>query len=426
MEPSSPYRPRVSRETRLLLTTGIAALAVLWLLARVRFQDRPVTPNPVPAVLSQLGNGPHFDELAADIAQLQTTLEPTLITLRLGPGAELRESPALVAIRWRDDLAIGLVPQRRGHGADPAVVARDPASGIAVIRSPSGLVSTPVTPWAARRPQQPRFLAVAEPGPAGPLLRPVFVGGLIAVDTALWSEPVWGLPGQVALVPGSVVFTSGAELVGLVVSSEAGPLIVPAASLFEEASRLMAQPPAEQGSIGVEAQAITPALATLTGTNAGVIVTWVDRAGPAAGTVRVGDVIEAIDGQPIATRKHWDAWRARLRAGTGAAIRLRRGADLVEKTLTAAAVAPRLPSDRSLGLGLRARRGIGVEVVSVESDSAAAAAGLAAGDLITLWGDIESPTAAQLTRAFAALPAGGRVMAAFTRGDTHHVTAVQR
>ena len=31
MEPSIPYRPRVSRETRLLLTAGLLALAALWL-----------------------------------------------------------------------------------------------------------------------------------------------------------------------------------------------------------------------------------------------------------------------------------------------------------------------------------------------------------------------------------------------------------
>ena len=54
METSSPYRPRVSRETRSLLTAGVMAVAALWLLARMRFPEHPVTPNPVPSVLSQL------------------------------------------------------------------------------------------------------------------------------------------------------------------------------------------------------------------------------------------------------------------------------------------------------------------------------------------------------------------------------------
>ena len=38
METTSPYRPRVSRETRLLLAAGVMAVAALWLLARFRFR----------------------------------------------------------------------------------------------------------------------------------------------------------------------------------------------------------------------------------------------------------------------------------------------------------------------------------------------------------------------------------------------------
>ena len=51
MESSSPYRPRVSRETRLLLTTGVLAVAALWLLARIRFEERPAA-APVPSVVT--------------------------------------------------------------------------------------------------------------------------------------------------------------------------------------------------------------------------------------------------------------------------------------------------------------------------------------------------------------------------------------
>src|SRR3989338_8688688 len=81
MEPSSPYRPRVSRETRLLLTAGVVAVAALWLLARIRFEERPVTPNPVPSVLSQLASRPKYDDLAAEIAELQARLESSLLAL---------------------------------------------------------------------------------------------------------------------------------------------------------------------------------------------------------------------------------------------------------------------------------------------------------------------------------------------------------
>ena len=79
METSSPYRPRVSRETRLLLTAGVMAVAALWLLARIRFPERPVTPNPVPSVLSQLASGPTYDDLAREIAQLHARLQSSLL-----------------------------------------------------------------------------------------------------------------------------------------------------------------------------------------------------------------------------------------------------------------------------------------------------------------------------------------------------------
>jgi hypothetical protein len=64
----------------LLLTAGVLAVAALWLLARIRFPERPVTPNPVPSVLSQLARGPTYDDLAGEIAQLanEAAFEATL------------------------------------------------------------------------------------------------------------------------------------------------------------------------------------------------------------------------------------------------------------------------------------------------------------------------------------------------------------
>ena len=112
MEPSIPYRPRVSRETRLLLTAGLLALAVLWLLSRIRFQERPLTPNPVPAVLSQLSRVPAYDDLAAEVAQLQSRVGPYLFTLdlRSGPAHLLESSRRVGALRLREDLAVAWVP----------------------------------------------------------------------------------------------------------------------------------------------------------------------------------------------------------------------------------------------------------------------------------------------------------------------------
>ncbi len=90
MEPVHPYRPPVSRETRRLFVAGALSLALLWLLARLEFPERPVSPNPVPAVLGQLTDGPIFSRLAQD----STPAGPGMfevrdagLTLRLREGA---------------------------------------------------------------------------------------------------------------------------------------------------------------------------------------------------------------------------------------------------------------------------------------------------------------------------------------------------
>ena len=61
---------------------------------------------------------------------------------------------------------------------------------------------------------------------------------------------------------GSFVFTSSAELVGLVVASMARLVIVPATTLVDEASRLLdASDGGAPGRIGIDVQTLTPSLA---------------------------------------------------------------------------------------------------------------------------------------------------------------------
>jgi hypothetical protein len=50
MEASGPRRPRVSRETRLRLTTGAIAVAALWMPARVRCLDQRAGTAGMPAI----------------------------------------------------------------------------------------------------------------------------------------------------------------------------------------------------------------------------------------------------------------------------------------------------------------------------------------------------------------------------------------
>ena len=113
MDRIHPYRPRVSRETRLLLTTALIAIAALWVLARVRFPDRPSPQNPVQPLLTQLTPRPTFADLASEIAVLRPRLESLLVNV-----------PArLSGLRVRDDVAaVWLDPRqerRTGSGDSP-------------------------------------------------------------------------------------------------------------------------------------------------------------------------------------------------------------------------------------------------------------------------------------------------------------------
>jgi len=429
METSSPYRPRVSRETRLLLTAGVLAVAALWLLARIRFPERPVTPNPVPSVLSQLASGPKYDALASEIAQLHARLQSSLLALdapSADPGA-LPTSPLAVGVRLRDDLVVTLIPSgsNRERWNDVPIVGVDAASGVAVVRRATAAPTTPPVPWTPRQPYQSRYLAATDVSPKGVSLRPVFVGSLDAVDTALWPEPVWAVPQRTDLASGSFLFTSSSELAGLVIAHGGRLAIVPGGTVLAEAERLIGAPPGPAGTIGVEVQDLTPPVASVTGAAVGVVVTWVDADGAGRGQVMAGDVIEAIDGRMLATRQQWDVRVSRLSAGETLRGRVNRRGEIREFALVATAATVR-PANRSLGLTLRAQTKIGAAVVRIAPGSAADRAGLTPGDVITLVGEVVAPTPAQVVRAYSSIGPAERVLVAVTRGEDHFVTTLER
>jgi hypothetical protein len=428
METSSPYRPRVSRETRLLLTAGLMAVAALWLLARIRFPERPVTPNPVPSVLSQIASVPKYDDLAGEIVQLQARLQPSLLALDV-PSAvgSPQTSPRTAAIRLRDDLAVTLVPPESSaeRWNETPIVARDAASGLAVVRLPIPVSASPPVPWTPRQPQQPRYFVASDVSPEGVSLRPAFVGSLDPIDGPLWSEPLWAVPERTDLAAGSFLFTNNAEFAGLVITYRRALAIVPGRTVLAEAERLLAAPPGPPGAIGIEVQDLTPPVASVTAASAGVVVAWVDPDGASSEQLMVGDVIEAVNGRALATRQDWDVRVARLSVGETLSFRVRRHGEIREVAVVAnAPAAP--PASRSLGLTLRARTKIGAEVVRIERGSAAERAGLTLGDVITLVADVSAPTPAQVMRSYTSMGQGERVIVAVTRGDAHFVTTFER
>jgi len=424
-------RPSVSRDTRLLFAVILISVATLWVLARIRFPDRPQTPNLVPPVLAQLAPPSAFDDIAVSVARLEPRVRAAVIPLevrRQSARGSGWASGLVPALRFRDDLAVALVHPGAGiPGAMPmsgAAIARDPVSLLAVFRLPEG--AAPALPnWSPRRFDYPRFLLAADVAREGTSLRPVFVGSLSPFSSPTWPGPIWALPGSTAIGAGTFVFTVDGEVAGLVVERDGRHAIVPAATVAAIADRLAREGPGRPGHLGIQAQALTPALAAATGASLGAIVTWVDPLGPAAEHVEVTDVIERVGSEALPTLEHWEARHSGLVEGEAVVLAVRRGGEVREVPLTAAAL-PAPTGSTSLGLTLRAVRGGGVEITGVEPGSAAFRAGLEAGDLITRFGEVDAPSAAQVSRVFSAAPEDLPVLAGVTRGDAHLVVALEK
>src|SRR5688572_24793720 len=118
-------RPRVSRETRRLLAAVGLALLALWILARLRFPERPPSPNPVAPVLTQISPPSTFAGLAQETARVEQRIAPlfAVVTWRL-PGEE--NPRAYPAWRWRDDLAIAMLPSASTVAARQDIRTVDP------------------------------------------------------------------------------------------------------------------------------------------------------------------------------------------------------------------------------------------------------------------------------------------------------------
>ena len=424
-----PTRPSVSRDTRLLFAVILISVATLWVLSRIRFPDRPVTPNPVPPVFAQLAPQSAFDDIASTVAQLEPRLRESVIALDVWreSGPLSRPANAVVpALRFRDDLVVVLMRPVAAEVTVPAgmEVARDPVSHLAVIRVPEGTAPV-LSIRSARRFDSPRFLLAADVTRDGTSLRPVFVGSLNPVTSPTWSGSIWALPALSELAAGTFVFTVDGELAGLVVERDGRRAIVPAETVVAVADRLTREGQRFPGRLGITAQPLTPDVAAATGAGMGVVVTWVDPMGPAAEHVEVTDVVEGVGDEAVATLEHWEAWHAGLAEGDAVVLKVRRNGEVREVGLTAAPI-PAPAHTGSLGLTLRAIPRVGVEVVRVEPGSAGFRAGLTNGDVITRFGEIDAPSPAQVSRVFVAPPGGGAVLAGVRRGDAHLVVALER
>src|SRR5688572_4883576 len=127
-------RPRVSRETRRLLAAAGLALLALWILARLRFPERPPSPNPVSPVLTQISAPTTFADLAEEVEAVRGRVLPGIsAVIWQAPGAT-GDARVLPAWPWRDGLAIAMLPSALAPGTRDDIAALDRPTGLALIR----------------------------------------------------------------------------------------------------------------------------------------------------------------------------------------------------------------------------------------------------------------------------------------------------
>ena len=173
-----------------------------------------------------------------------------------------------------------------------------------------------------------------------------------------------------------------------------------------------------RGSLGVEAQDLTPQVAAALGTSArnGALITEVTPGSPAAKAgLKPGDLVVAVDGKPIDNAQDLRNAQGLKPLGSTLTLDVQRGSKHLQVSAKLAADAstqagksldPRLAgaSFTELPGNLRQQGINGVGISEVQDGSRAAQQGLESGDIVIGVNSTATPNLAMLRRALAAHP----------------------
>lgn len=429
--PESRVDPR--RETRLLLATIAVSVGMLLLLARFRFPEESSARNVETAAppLERLAARATFDELASTIADLERRIAPRIEVLRISPertaggyvpAPRVAPDRVVVMLRAGEQIVAGVSAE------PPLIVGRDAIRQLAIVAVPPKPDDV-VTPRAGPPRPGPRYVVVVEATPHGPALRPVYVGRTDLInDARLDAQVLSVLAQQQTVPPGAAVFSLDGQFIGLASDAAGGVTILPAESLRAVAAAAP-QAPATPGDLGVEVQALTPALARASGADRGVMVNYVEPRGPAAGTLASGDVIQAVDGTGITTVAGFQQVASSRQPGktvTIDAIRHGRTMQVTVRAVESGVLHAAVPDDGSAGVVLRTADGVGVEVVALEPNSAAARADLRPADVIIAVDGRPAREPGAVLQRYRETARGGAVLLTVRRGTHHHVVALEK
>jgi S1-C subfamily serine protease len=207
-----------------------------------------------------------------------------------------------------DEITIGLPD---GRTVPASLIGRDPGSDLALLK----IEATDLTP-APRAEGEVKpghlVLAIGRPGPSGPMAS----FGVVSVVGGAWrtqqGATVDGfIRADVAMLPG---FSGGplvdaqARVIGLNSShlGRGGGMTIPASAIDRIVESLQTHGKVRRGFLGIGAQSVTlpAALAKNAGIEQeqGLVIVGVEPDGPAErGGVYLGDVIVAVNGNPVST-----------------------------------------------------------------------------------------------------------------------------
>ncbi len=242
-------------------------------------------------------------------------------------------------IEREDDIRVGLAD---GQVVAAALVGRDPTTDVAVLRAQASGLAVPAWSDGAQAKVGQLVLALGRPG------RTVRARlGMISALGDTWRTPMGGeinryLEADVAIrfgfSGGPLVDTAGAVLgmntAGLV---REAALTIPVPTLRRVVGTLLTHGRIRRGYLGLGAHPVRlpSGLHQQLGQETGLIVVSLEPGSPAErGGVLIGDIIVATDGVPV---RHHDDVQARLTpesVGTPVRVRLIRGGEAKELTVT--------------------------------------------------------------------------------------------
>lgn len=252
---SNGTEPRSGRETRILILVVGVAIALLLLLAQFRFPGADMSVvAPSSAPLAGLASRGTFEEMATTMADVLARVSPLVVVVPLEPAkpqpdtarrpprnivaaaaAEQVRPVLALAVRVRRDLAVayvpsGLHPRASGDGAID-VAAHDASREIMVVRVPPSASEPDTFTASVRTFPGLSYVAAVDATSVGPTIQPVFIGRADSIVDPRWSHPLAPVSSSQGLVPGVLVFALNGRLAGMVVRTDAGPMVVPAPAL---------------------------------------------------------------------------------------------------------------------------------------------------------------------------------------------------